>query len=72
MSDETTVDGSDFVIREGTRYFLGWLQAGSMVRALWTGKREAAMTYTRAEAWAEVEKLPLALRVLCDVEAVPR
>lgn len=66
-------DGNDFVIREGTRYFLGWIQvSATRMRAMWTDKQSAAVKYTREEAFAELEKMPLALRVLCDVEAVPR
>lgn len=59
---------ADHVIRDGQRYFMGWLQ-GRQAYPMWTADRSSAARYTRSEAYAEVERLPLAVRVLCDVEA---
>lgn len=59
---------ADHVIRDGQRYFMGFLRTGRLTAAMW-GSREQATRYTRSEAYAEVERLPLPIRVLCDVEA---
>lgn len=61
---------SRFVIRDGSRYFVGILRMQGEDRVWWTDSPTKATKYTsREKAWAEVNRLPPALGMTCNVEA---